>query len=82
MAGIAGLQAAVDAPDKVAGVQMLDVSLRMLHTKKQAPWQRPLVSAFQRLLRETPLGKLFFGAIAKPAVSNAPRPDLAAARIM
>ena len=61
---------------------MLDVSLRMLHTKKQAPWQRPLVSAFQRLLRETPLGKLFFGAIAKPAVSNAPRPDLAAARIM
>lgn len=57
------------APSKVAGVQLLDVSLRMLHTKKQAPWQRPLVSAFQRLLRETPLGKLFFGAIAKPAVS-------------
>ena len=70
MVGIAGLQAAVDAPGKVAGVQLLDVSLRMLHTKKQAPWQRPLVSAFQQLLRETPLGKLFFGAIAKPAVSN------------
>ena len=70
MAGIAGLQAAVDAPSKVAGVQLLDVSLRMLHSKKQAPWQRPLVSAFQRLLRETPLGKLFFGAIAKPAVSS------------
>lgn len=69
-AGIAGLQAAVDAPSKVAGVQLLDVSLRMLHTKKQAPWQRPLVSAFQRLLRETPVGKLFFGAIAKPAVST------------
>ena len=66
--GIAGLQAAVDAPSKVAGVQLLDVSLRMLHTKKQAAWQRPLVTAFQRLLRETQLGKWFFATIAKPDV--------------
>ncbi|KAK9905695.1 hypothetical protein WJX75_004737 [Coccomyxa subellipsoidea] len=64
--GIAGLQAAVQAPGKVKGVQLLDVSLRMLHTKKQAPWQRPLVSSFQRLLRETQLGQWFFGAVAKP----------------
>ena len=67
-AGIAGLQAAVDAPEKVRGVQLLDVSLRMLHTSKQAPWQRPLVSAFQRLLRTTQLGAWFFKAIAKPQV--------------
>ncbi len=67
-AGIAGLQAAVDAPGRVAGVQLLDVSLRMLHTKKQAAWQRPLVTAFQRLLRETQLGKWFFATIAKPDV--------------
>ena len=66
--GIAGLQAAVDAPGRVAGVQLLDVSLRMLHTKKQAAWQRPLVTAFQRLLRETQLGKWFFATIAKPDV--------------
>ncbi len=65
-AGIAGLQAAVDAPCKVRGVQLLDVSLRMLHVTKQAPWQRPLVASFQRLLRTTQLGAWFFGAIAKP----------------
>ncbi|CAL8471802.1 g11344 [Coccomyxa elongata] len=64
--GIAGLQAAVQAPEKVKGVQLLDVSLRMLHTKKQQPWQRPLVSSFQRLLRETQLGQWFFSAVAKP----------------
>ena len=70
--GIAGLQAAVDAPSRVAGVQLMDVSLRMLHTKKQASWQRPLVKAFQRLLRETPLGVWFFGTIAKAPVSQLP----------
>ncbi len=67
-AGIAGLQAAVSSPEKVKGVQLLDVSLRMLHTKKQQPWQRPFVSAFQRLLRETQLGQWFFSAVAKPQV--------------
>lgn len=76
LAGIAGLQAAVDAPEKVAGVQLMDVSLRMLHTKKQAAWQRPLVTAFQRLLRETQLGKWFFGTIAKPDVSLAASPPM------
>lgn len=69
-AGIAGLQAAVDAPSKVRGVQLLDVSLRMLHTTKQQPWQRPLVSGFQRLLRETQLGQWFFSAVAKPQVTS------------
>ena len=68
LAGIAGLQAAVDAPGRVAGVQLMDVSLRMLHTQKQAAWQRPLVTAIQRVLRETPLGAWFFNTIAKPDV--------------
>ena len=62
----------MQAPGKVKGVQLLDVSLRMLHTKKQAPWQRPLVSSFQRLLRETQLGQWFFGAVAKPQVRATP----------
>lgn len=62
--GLAGLQAAIDAPDTVAGVQVLNISLRMLHADKQAPWQRPLVAALQRVLRETQLGVRFFGAIA------------------
>jgi len=32
--GIAGLQAAVDELNSVAAVQLMDVSLRMLHTKE------------------------------------------------
>ena len=68
-AGIAGLQAAVDGgADAVAGVQLLNISLRMLHVRKQAPWQRPLVAALQRTLRDTPLGTWFFASVAKPAV--------------
>jgi hypothetical protein len=76
-AGIVGLQAAVDAgADTVAGVQLLDVSLRMLHVSKQAPWQRPLVAALQRLLRDTPLGTWFFSSVARPQA----RPRAPAAR--
>ena len=47
---------------------MLNISLRMLHADKQAPWQRPLVAALQRVLRETQLGVRFFGAIATQQV--------------
>ena len=45
--GIAGLQAAVDAPEKVRGVQLMNVSLRMLHTTKQArpPLQGPFADS-------------------------------------
>jgi len=69
--GIAALAAAVAAPAAVRGVQLMDVSLRMLHVSKQAAWQRPLVSALQRALRDTPLGAAFFGAVATPrAVGN------------
>ncbi len=73
--GIAALQAAVyaeheasasGAPSAVAGVQLMDVSLRMLHTTKQPPVARPLVSAVQAVLRETAVGELFFSAVAKP----------------
>lgn len=61
----------MDAPEKCLGVQLMNVSLRMLHTTKQAPWQRPLVASFQRLLRETQVGRWFFNAIAKPQVTCA-----------
>lgn len=44
----------------------MDVSLRMLHSTKQPALARPLVSAVQALLRETPLGELFFSALATP----------------
>ena len=66
--GIAALQAAkVDALTgrrAIDGLVLLNVSLRMLHEKKQQPWQRPVVRAVQSLLRETPVGGFFFGAVA------------------
>ncbi|KAF8058837.1 MFDX1 [Scenedesmus sp. PABB004] len=65
--GLAGLTAGIRRPDLVRGVQLLNISLRGLHVERQAPWQRPLVAAFQRLLQETPLGAAFFGSVATPA---------------
>ena len=41
------LQAAIDEPSLVRGVQIMNISLRMLHVSKQAPWQRPLVKSLQ-----------------------------------
>lgn len=62
--GITGLQAALDAPSQVRGVQVMNVSLRMLHASKQPAWQRPAVATLQRCLRETALGPWFFSQIA------------------
>jgi hypothetical protein len=43
----------------------------MLHVSKQPPLARPLISAFQSLLRETVAGEMFFQAVAKPqAIKN------------
>ena len=71
LAGIAGLQAAVQSPKLVLGVQLQNVSLRMLHKKRQSAIQRPFVKALQTVLRTTPLGKLFFSQIATKKVSKA-----------
>lgn len=62
--GLAGLQAAVDDPSLIKGVQVINISLRMLHISKQPAWQRPLVLALQNSLRTTALGPWFFGQIA------------------
>jgi len=62
--GIAALQAAADDPLLVPAVQVMNISLRMLHVDKQAPWQRPLIAALQRALRTTPLGPAFFSQVA------------------
>lgn len=34
-------------PDLIKGVVLIDISLRMLHTKKQNPLQRPFTSLIQ-----------------------------------
>lgn len=64
--GIASLEAAIMQPDLVHSIQLMDISLRMLHTDRQPVWQRPLTTAFQKLLREGPAGRWFFSQVAKP----------------
>ena len=59
-AGLAALQAAIDCPEKVRGVQLLDISLRMLHIRNQPAWKKPLVKGLQNVLRNTPVGGFFF----------------------
>lgn len=64
--GIAGLQMQIDDPSKVKGLMLINISLRMLHVSKQAPFARPFVKAFQTLLRETDIGNKFFANVARP----------------
>jgi pimeloyl-ACP methyl ester carboxylesterase len=65
------MQAAVDYPDIVREVALINCSLRLLHDRKRAelPWYRsfgaPLV---QKLLANAAIGNFFFQQIAKPKV--------------
>ena len=63
--GCVGLQAAVTHPELVKGVVLIDISLRMLNVKKQAPLIRPVVKCIQYVLRETPAGGFFFSQVAE-----------------
>jgi len=49
--GVVGLQAAVMEPKKCKGIVLLDISLRMLHSKKQPWFAKPFIKSFQSLLR-------------------------------
>ncbi|KAK2641521.1 hypothetical protein Ddye_023284 [Dipteronia dyeriana] len=62
--GLVGLQAAVTEPQICKGMILLNISLRMLHIKKQPLLVRPLIRSFQSLLRNTALGKIFFKTVA------------------
>ena len=64
---VAALEAARRRPDLIQGIVLIDISLRLLHVKKQNPLARPFVSALQTVLRETGVGKAFFDSVAKPA---------------
>ena len=63
--GLVALQAAVERPDIIKGVILIDISLRLLHIKKQSPLQKPIVKLVQNTLRETPLGRIFFSQVAE-----------------
>ncbi|KAL9458993.1 hypothetical protein AB3S75_007813 [Citrus x aurantiifolia] len=62
--GLVGLQAAVMEPEICRGMILLNISLRMLHIKKQPWYGRPLIRSFQNLLRNTAVGKLFYKMVA------------------
>ncbi|ONK65482.1 uncharacterized protein A4U43_C07F37560 [Asparagus officinalis] len=64
--GVVGLQAAIMEPQICKGILLLNISLRMLHIKKQPWYGRPFIKSFQRLLRNTIVGRLFFKAVATP----------------
>ncbi|XVE78749.1 hypothetical protein DITRI_Ditri14bG0003300 [Diplodiscus trichospermus] len=64
--GLVGLQAAVTKPHICRGILLLNISLRMLHIKKQPWFGRPFIAAFQSFLRNTAVGKLFYRSVATP----------------
>ena len=63
--GLVALQAAMERPDIIKGVILIDISLRLLHITKQNPIQKPLVKLVQDTLRETPMGAIFFSQVAE-----------------
>ncbi|PKA62827.1 putative esterase D14L [Apostasia shenzhenica] len=62
--GVVGLQAAITEPQICKGLILLNISLRMLHIKKQPWYARPVIRSFQSLLRNTTVGKVFYSAVA------------------
>ena len=65
---IVAMQAAVDAPEWVSGVALLNCSLRLLHDRKRAtqPFYKQLAPLLQNVLQVKPIGKFFFQQIAQP----------------
>lgn len=68
---IVAMQAAVDCPDMVLGLTLINCSLRMLHDRKRVtlPWHRRIGAPMvQQLLGIKWVGQLFFRQLAKPQV--------------
>lgn len=66
---IVAMQVAVENPDMVLGVAMLNCSLRMLHDRKRLtlPWYRRFgAPVLQSVLSNRAVGEFFFNQIAKP----------------
>lgn len=67
---IVAMQAAVDQPDMVRGIAMINCSLRLLHDRRRAtqPWfKRVGAPLLQRVLKQPWIGAAFFQQIAQPA---------------
>jgi pimeloyl-ACP methyl ester carboxylesterase len=66
---VAIMQAAVDEPEMVEGVALLNCSLRLLHERKQAtqPWfKRVGTPIVQQVLQNKAIGNFFFKQLAQP----------------
>lgn len=65
---IAIMQAAVDNPDMVRGVAMLNCTLRLLHDRRRAtqPWYKQIgAPLLQQVLKRKWVGKAFFNQVAQ-----------------
>lgn len=57
------------ALDRIQNLQLHLLRANFTYNCRRIPeWQHPFLRAFQKLLRETTIGQLFFSAIAKPQV--------------
>ena len=68
---VVAMQAAVDAPEWVQGIVMINCSLRMLHERRRnkIPWHQQLSTPIvQGVLGYPPVGRFFFSQIARPKV--------------
>jgi pimeloyl-ACP methyl ester carboxylesterase len=66
---VAIMQAAVDEPELVQGVALLNCSLRLLHERKQAtqPWFKRIGTPIvQQVLQNKAIGNFFFSQLARP----------------
>lgn len=65
---IAAMQAAVDGPEWIKGVALLNCSLRLLHDRKRAtqPFYKQFAPLLQNILQYKPIGNWFFNQIAQP----------------
>jgi pimeloyl-ACP methyl ester carboxylesterase len=66
---VAIMQAAVDEPEMIEGVALLNCSLRLLHERKQAtqPWfKRVGTPIVQQVLQNKAIGNFFFQQLAQP----------------
>jgi pimeloyl-ACP methyl ester carboxylesterase len=71
MGGLVALQTAVNLPEQIRGVVLLNCALRLEHERRQRllPWYRRFqVPLVQRLLSWKPLGYSFFRLLARPRV--------------
>jgi len=68
LGSLIGLQAAIDRPDLMPGVLLVNPRFRQEHVSEAPPLARPFIGGVQALLRETPVGAWLYDALANKAV--------------